>query len=326
MGEYENRVAWFRWVRSFVLSVAFLVVAANVATSGRVRPTEGYMALRAMDQAGRDKPLVVFVGSSLTQHGIDGALLESELSARGVDVHVALLAFGGMVPSERHFYLRQMRRFVHVAPAAVFLEFSSGYDLSPIANLTPNLRSARIVDMMDFTSLTEVLRWAATNGESMQVSSGLLGAFVRRYLNLGAIKDSVPFQTVTAQDPSYPLVKPASYFTEELYTKLSALAPLPEGIWKRFDWSLWQRARMVSTIGAAKVGYYGMPQLGGIEPYYWKWFCESRPNCIAPSADLMGELQHYPLWYDGLHLRAEGREIFTRWLADRVAKILKEGA
>src|SRR3954447_16237850 len=184
------RAPWAGWTRWFVGAAALAVATANLATAGKVTDTAGYQALRAVEAAPADRPMILLVGSSLTQHGIDKPLLQRELARRGFDVELASLAFGGMIKTERHFYLREIGRLVRTRPAAVFFETSAEYDWRPFYSLARNARTTRAVAMMDWRSAVEALWWLLGYSWDSRFSE-LRDPLVRHYLSMSAVVGAV---------------------------------------------------------------------------------------------------------------------------------------
>jgi hypothetical protein len=238
-----------------------------------------------------------------------------------------MLAFGGMTLVERHFYLRCLGTIVHDRPAAVLFEASTAYELDPISTIWTNRKSTRMVDMMDWRSALESLRWIVWQGrDHTNWVTDFLGLLARHYLSFDAVSGAVPFEDMPAVDHTFALPGKASYFTPELYRERSATPALPEEAWSKFAWGRRQLDRMARTAaaaGARVTGVYGMPVLGHAERSYWERLCTDNRLCVVPDAGVMEELGPYEQWYDAQHLSAEGRRRFTLWFAARLAQQIK---
>ena len=300
------------------------VIGPNLLMHERVSLNDGYRALRWIANLPADRPLVVLVGSSHTQHGIDHELLEAELARRGVNVHVGILAFGGMAPIEQHFYLRSYRALGLKVPDAVLFEVAPTWAFNPVWPIWQNRHSPRMVEMMDWRSTAEALRWTFSIGRA-DWALDILGLAARDYLGFSVLSARVPFAQVPPQDPTYPLAGQRPSFTQEAYESAKAGPAGPQGAWNELQLSRQQSERMARTAeetGSRLVGFYVVPFVG-VRDADQARLCPEHRFCLVPDDALMEELDRYELWYDASHVQAEGRRRFTIWFAGRIADQLR---
>jgi hypothetical protein len=315
---------WRPWAKWFLVAAALSVVALNLSLYGRVRPTDLQNHLREIEVSADERPFVLVVGSSLTQHGVDKGLLRQELARRGIDLRVLGLAAGGMTPVERHAHLRALKDRHVAAPSLALFELSTAYDFYPVFGLWSSRYTVRIIDIMDWPSAIEVARWLRDDRGSRVWTSDLVRLFVRHYMSLGRVADAVPIDSIEPWELFGPLAGHSSYYTESVHQKWWVSPPRADfdAFLHALPWSRWQAGRMAETVkehGAAKVGFYAMPIPGGTERAYWAKACDGREFCIVPDEALMSRLEPYGMWFDGQHLSDTGRELYTAWLAERLA-------
>jgi hypothetical protein len=82
-----------------------------------------------------DRPVVLLVGSSFTQQGIDPEVLAEILGESGRRITVLPLAIGGLSHLERLYYLKEYLAHAKRMPQLVLFEIAGGYDNGPLFQL-----------------------------------------------------------------------------------------------------------------------------------------------------------------------------------------------
>src|SRR5258708_24920747 len=88
-----------------------------------------------------DRPVVLLVGSSFTQQGVDPDVLAETLGAFGRSVAVLPLAIGGLSHLERLYYLKDYLAHAKRMPQLVLFEIAGGFYNCPPVSLPPELFS-----------------------------------------------------------------------------------------------------------------------------------------------------------------------------------------
>src|SRR4029077_5159273 len=91
-----------------------------------------------------DRPVVLLVGSSFTQQGVDPDVLAETRGASGRSVAVLPLAIGGLSHLERLHYLKDYLAHAKRMPQLVLFEIAGGYDNGPLFQLQQMLFSDRM--------------------------------------------------------------------------------------------------------------------------------------------------------------------------------------
>jgi hypothetical protein len=73
-----------------------------------------------------------------------------------------------------------------------------------------------------------------------------------------------------------------------------------------------------------RFAFYSVPSMQGANVAYARRFCAAMTQftcIIGEDPKLLGDLRHGTDWSDFDHLRGAGREVFTRWLGDRLVEM-----
>ena len=73
-----------------------------------------------------------------------------------------------------------------------------------------------------------------------------------------------------------------------------------------------------------RFAFYSVPSMQGANVAYARRFCAATNQfaCIlGEDRNLLADLWHGAYWYDFDHLQGAGREVFTRWLGDRLVEM-----
>jgi hypothetical protein len=107
------------------------------------------------------RPVVLLIGSSFTEHGVDPDLLAAKLGDTGHAAVVNRLAVGGAPHLERLHYLKEYLAHAARKPQLVLFEIAGNYDSTPLYQIDQMRFSDRMVAIMDGASVWWGLRWLA---------------------------------------------------------------------------------------------------------------------------------------------------------------------
>jgi hypothetical protein len=196
--------------------------------------------------------------------------------------------------------------------------------------------SDRMVAMMDGSSAWWALRWLAEdNGLSahkrFMLASEIVGQLALHLSHIGFFWNSAS----VGQSATYDLGKssPPMRFSDEDTAELLEQAAAARDL--KPDWptevpTRWMTAFLAEEIatlqrqGVERFGFYSVPSMQGANVAYARRFCAAIPKfvCIVgEDPELLARLRHGADWYDFDHLQGTGRNVFTRWLGDRLVEM-----
>lgn len=108
-----------------------------------------------------ERPVVLLIGSSFSEAGINPDVLAETLSRSGRAAAVQRLAVGGAPHLERLHYLKEYLARAKRRPQLVLFEIAGGYDSGPLYQVHQMRFSDRMIAMMDGSSA-----WWASQGLS----------------------------------------------------------------------------------------------------------------------------------------------------------------
>jgi hypothetical protein len=330
---------WALALAGFVAADALLGVACT--SLGLTPRLQTMQMLKYLVERQTDRPILLLVGSSLTQYDIDEAELEQALEAAGHPMTVLRLGFGGMSAPERLYYIRRYLAAARHRPALVWFEISAYYDLWPLKQLEQNRYSTRAVAAMDAATLRLSLDWAlgpdAPPTERWGLAADLIGHFALHVSQAGFLANSVWPDQLAADAFAGTPPKTKHFVDADIAADLAAtdgartlsadlLAPgaaLPQTIpsaWARR--ALGKQIDLFRRAGAISFGFYAPPARMPDEGAYARLFCRARPGepcLIASDPTLLAALGHDEAWLDETHLQGPGRRRYTDWLAAQLA-------
>lgn len=328
--ELLPRLRRIRWLSAAALALAgFATAEAGLALAlprlGLVADLQQSQMLKYLVETRSDKPILLLVGSSLTQYGIDETALETALAAEGHDVTVLRLGFGGMSIPERLYYLRRYLALAEQRPAAVLFEVSGYYDLHPLQQLAQNPFSRREIAAMDLDNLRLSLAWLLGPDGAPALAGPLLADFALHGLQIGVLPKSAwwseleakPFRVVppkTEYDPD------ATVAAEVAEIEHDEAPPVPITAWTRQ--AIAEETGLFRAVGVTHFGFYATPSRYVPEWRYARDFCRAEqayPCLPAEDPALLASLGQDRAWLDQTHLQGEGRARYTAWLAGRIA-------
>ena len=309
-------------------AIAGLHLQYNLAPSQMVK----YLA-----ELPTDRPVVLLVGSSLTQYGIDRDLLAARLAAAGHPVSVGRLGFGGLSLAERFHYVKEYLAAAGRPPSLVLFEISRYYDVDPLRQLQQNLYADQEVAGMDFETAWLNLEWvfASYNGQSfasrVDLARAVIGHFLLNAVHAGFVPHAIRQARVVPQAFDWEPPKPEALGDAYFARALTEVTDPPEEVSETPVPSPWVAHLLDREIdlfrdrGATAFGFFQPPTTYREEYAYGSRFCAAMriyPCILAGDPKLLADLKHDADWYDRGHLIDEGRRLYTLWFADRLLEKL----
>jgi hypothetical protein len=315
----------------FILAQAGLSVA--IAGLGLVPKGPFHDLLRELTDYDGERPVVLVMGSSFTEQGIDPDALADALATSGRAAVVQRLAVGGAPHLERLYYLKEYLARAKRKPLLTLFEIAGGYDSGPLYQVHQMRFSDRMVAMMDGSSAWWALRWLAAAdrlglSQRFALGSEILSQLALHVGHIGFLWNSAPVRAAATYDAGGS--PPAMRLSDEDTAKLLAQAAAARDL--KPDWppdvpTRWMGAFLaeeISTLqrrGVERFAFYSVPSMQGANVAYARRFCArmTRFACIVgEDPELLVQLRHGADWYDFDHLQGKGRELFTSWLGDRL--------
>ena len=123
-----------------------------------------------------ERPVILFIGSSFSEKGIDPDVLAEVLGSSGRAAAVQRLAVGGSPHLERLHYLKEYLARAKRKPQLVLFEIAGGYDSGPLYQVHQMRFSDRMIEMTDGSSAWWALRWLVSAGDLSLSERFMLGA------------------------------------------------------------------------------------------------------------------------------------------------------
>jgi hypothetical protein len=193
-----------------------------------------------------------------------------------------------------------------------------------------------MVAMMDGSSAWWALRWlAGADGLSLSqrfaLGSEILGQLALHVSHVGFLWNSAPLHDTATYDTGGS--PPPTHFSDDDIAELLEQAAAARDL--KPDWpqdvpTRWMRAFLAEEIttlqrhGVERFAFYLVPSMQGANVAYARRFCDAMTKfacIIGEEPKLLAELRHGADWHDFDHLGGAAREIFTRWLGDRLVEM-----
>lgn len=317
----------------FILAEGALTV--SIRALGLVPRGPFHDAVEHLTDYDGDRPVVLLVGSSFTEAGIDPRVLTETLGTSGGNVAVLSLAIGGAPHLERLHYLKEYLARAKRKPHLVLFEVAGGYDDGPLYQLQQMPFTDRMIAMMDGPSAWWAFRWVFSTEVIDFTTRLILGGEILTHLGLhvthiGFLWNSARIGLLAGGDPgSSP---PEERFNDDEVVRFLDQAAKTQDL--RPDWphdvpTNWMSAlleeemSMLRRYGVERFVFYSVPSMQGADVAYARRFCAAMFEfacIIGEDPQLLAELGHGTDWYNFDHLQGEGRELFTKWLGDRLVE------
>ena len=310
-------------------------LSAAIAGLGLVPKGPFHDLLHELTDYDGDRPVVLLIGSSFTEAGIDPDALADALANSGRAAAVQRLAVGGAPHLERLYYLKQYLARAKRKPKLVLLEIAGGYDSGPLYQIYQMRFSDRMVTMMDGSSAWWALRWLAgadrlSLSQRLVLGSEILSQLALHVGHVGFLWNSAP---VRGGASYYTGGSPPTRFSDNETAELLAQAAAARDL--KPDWppdvpTRWMGAFLAEEIatlqrhGVERFAFYSVPSMQGANVAYARRFCAAITKfacIIGEDPELLADLRHGADWYDFDHLQGAAREVFARWLGDRLVEM-----
>jgi hypothetical protein len=328
--------------RALLLALGGFILAqvglsATIAGLGLVPKGPFHDLLQQLTDYDGERPVVLLIGSSFSEAGIDPDVLAEALGSSGRAVAVQRLAVGGAPHLERLHYLKEYLARATRRPQLVLFEIAGGYDSGPLYQVHQMRFSDRMVAMMDGSSAWWALCWLAAAdslslSQRFMLASEIVGQLALHVGHIGFLWNSAPArETVTPSDSggSPPPTRFSDDDTAVLLEQAAATRDLKP------DWppdvpAPWMSAFLAEEIailqrhGVERFAFYSVPSMQGANVAYARRFCAAITKfacIIGEDPDLLAELRHGADWHDFDHLQGAARAVFTRWLGLRLVEM-----
>src|SRR5258708_19183860 len=142
------------------------MLSATIAALGLVPRGPLHDLVEYLTDYDGDRPVVLLVGSSFTQQGVDPDVLADTLGSSGRSVAVLPLAIGGLSHLERLYYLKDYLAHAKRMPQLVLFEIAGGYYNWPLVQLPQMLVFHRLGAVIGGGNTRGAFRWLFTKGAS----------------------------------------------------------------------------------------------------------------------------------------------------------------
>jgi hypothetical protein len=283
-----------------------------------------------------ERPIILLIGSSFSGAGIDPDALADVLGSSGRAAVVQPITVGGAPHLERLRYLKEYLAGTTRKPKLVLFEIAGGYDNTPLYQVHQMRFSDRMIAMMDGSSASWAFRYlGGANNLSLpqrfMLGGEILAQLALHVSHVGYFWNSAPVGEAAAYDTGG---SPAAIrFSDDEVGELLEQAATAQDL--KPDWppdvpTRWMSAFLAEEIailqnhGVERFAFYLVPSMQGANVAYARRFCAANSEfacVIGEDPELLARLGHGADWYDFDHLQGHGREVFTRWLGDRLVEM-----
>jgi hypothetical protein len=320
---------------TFGIILGEIGISATIAVFGLHYNLRTIQMVESLAGLPTDRPIVLLVGSSLTQYAIDGDLLAQQLTAAGHPVTFGRLGLGGLSIAERYHYIKQYLAIARRRPSMVLFEISKYYDTDPLRQLQQNPYAAQEVAGMGLDTAWLSLEWLIEpyNDDPLDrrimLAGTIIGHLLLNTIHAGFMPLSISAgrmsHSASDEEPRKQAWFGDAFFARELATITEPLddssrVPIPNPWLSRI---LEMELGLFRADGAKVFGFYQTPTTLRQEYSYGASFCSAMvafPCIMAGDPELLAGLSHDEDWYDRMHLIGEGRRLYTLWFADRLLK------
>lgn len=274
-----------------------------------------------------ERPVVLLIGSSFSEKGIEPDVLADALGSSGRVAAVQRLAVGGAPHLERLHYLKEYLARARRMPQLVLFEITGGYDSGPLYQVHQMRFSDRMLAMMDGSSAWWALRWLASADnlglpQRFMLGSEILGQLALHVSHIGVLWNSAPVREAAAYDAGGS--PPPRHLSDDDTAELLAQAATARDLkpdWPRNVPTWWMSAFLAEEIttlrrhNVQRFAFYSVPSMQGANIAYARRFCAAMTKfaCIVgEDPELLANLRHSADWYDFDHLQGAGRAVFTK--------------
>lgn len=284
-------------------------------------------------------PVIILEGGSVTQYGVNGALLETLLAKQGKPATVLQFSLWGANHFERLFMLRLFfeevgtahREELKRAPLFLLSEVFDVYDKNPFYLFRKEAYTHRMVTWAQPDNVVMTWRaWKASGLHSDEVSSWvLLEHILFNRFAVGIFSSMQPLdyrKKEAAFLPRTGIRKGFDYATSKKSLEV-AMSSSPETI-KQLPYAGWQfyYKKLFHELGGVchSMVFYALPTLDPQQRAYQVAFAHSLPKhttMLGPvtPTEMKSFLQEEN-WADEIHPQKKGAMLVTQWLAEEIVK------
>ncbi len=321
-------------------SIFLFLILRSFLSASRVDP-EGEAVVRVESQVHhllqrkkwQEHPVIFLVGSSATQYGVNGKMLERLLNKAGIPVTVLQFSLSGANHFERLFMLRlflekigaQHCEELKKAPTIMLCEVFDAYDESPLYLFKREAYTRRAITWFEPRQAWSAWQAWRASGKSEDISYWTLWEHV--LLNRFAVGSfsglEVPHygREIESFFPLTGTKKNFQYKDAEKNFRETQVVPLHPELypgWKNYYQTLFQEmGKIVNSCG-----FYALPTLESQRRAYQESFAKALPphtTMLGPiSQKMMESFLCSEYWFDGVHPQGEGSILMTAWLSQEI--------
>lgn len=281
----------------------------------------------------KEHPVIILVGSSATQYGINGHLLEQSLTNAGYPTTVLQFSLSGANHFERLFMLQlflkeigeENRKKLQKAPTLMLCEVFNAYDESPLYLFKKEAYSQRAITWFEPNEAWAAWKAWRASGKDIDISYWTLWEhFLLNRFAIGSFSSFElpryhqtiePFFSLSGTKKTFHYNQAATTFLE---TKQQVHFQKLYPGWEKYYQTLFEEMHDVVSF----CGFYALPTLEPERFCYQKNFAAALPRyttMLGPASDeTMKSLLHEEYWFDGVHPQGQGAELVTFWLQKEI--------
>lgn len=278
-------------------------------------------------------PVIIFVGSSATQYGVNGRMVEQLLAEAGLPATVLQFSISGANHFERLFMLRlflkeiglQHQEELKKAPTILLSEVFDAYDESPLYLFKKEAYTRRAITWFEPTVAWSSYKAWRESGRDRDISYWTLWEhFLLNRFAVGSFSSLEVPRYGKKIEPFFPLKgtkKTFHYGDAEKAFRETTVKPQFEKLypgWKNYYQTLFQEVGGVAT----SLAFYALPTLEPQRRAYQENFATSLPRhttMLGPvSLETMESFLNQDYWFDGVHPQGKGSILVTQWLAQEI--------
>jgi hypothetical protein len=283
-------------------------LSATIAGLGLVPKGPFHYLLHQLTDYDGERPLVLLIGSSFSEKGVDPDALAQALGSSGRAAAVQRLAVGGAPHLERLHYLKEYLAHAERKPQLVLFEIAGGYDSSPLYQVHQMRFSDRMVAMMDGSNAWWALRWLAGAdrlglSQRFTLASEIIGQLALHVSHIGFLSHSAPVREAATYDTGG--APPPMHLSDDDAGELLQQAAAARDL--KPDWpsdvpTRWMSAFLAEEIavlqrhGVERFAFYSVPSMQGANVAYARRFCAAITEFVC----IIGEDLWLPKIVSGL--------------------------
>ncbi len=311
-----------------IVSAICIAGAARLFDFQRTTDFDHFTANSIEVTAADDAPIALFLGASLSRNAIDDERLTQLLREKGYPHRAINLSLEGSSLQERNKALLEYLKRAPRAPDVVFLSVVQEFDELSAYVFKVAKFSDRAIDQFD----REAAEWAGLGivGGACYGTVGCIKDIVfggihltLNSLNVGLLSSGERFSDVEKKPAYDPQTNPRQEQTlDEIVEGLEEV--LPTEATNGPHWAMSFRAMQrghLKDAGVRRISYYAPPTVDAGIRAYTQNVCAGelvKFNCIPANDPILLDQLKSQIWFDPEHLLADGAQIYTSWLADKI--------